>query len=434
MSSASSEPAAPPAPAAVADGGPISLLVATRKGAFVLSSDDARRSWTIDGPHFLGHIANHLVLDPRDRRTLLLAARTGHLGPTVFRSRDRGKSWHEASRPPAFPKVPAGWRDPDAEQGGLPSWQQAGRRRFEPLAGAGPEPAAAAAAPEGGRVVDYVHWLSPGHPDERDTWYAGSSPQALFRSEDGGDTWSPVSGFNDHPRWSEWTGAGEDGTPDGSLLHSILVDPRDPRHLYVGLSGGGVFESVDGGSDWRPLNRGTAADFLPDPDPEFGQDPHCVRMHPLEPDVLWQQNHCGIYRLVRPAERWHRVGEAMPREVGDIGFGIALHPRDPATAWVFPMDGTSVWPRTSPGGRPALYRTRDAGASWERQDRGLPLEQAWLTVYRQALAADRHDPVGVYFGTTSGEVWASPDEGEAFACIARHLPAVQAVEVAAWGP
>ncbi len=410
--------------------GCVSLLVATKKGAFFLGADGSRRHWTLQGPHLLGHIVNHLVLDPRDRRTLLMAARTGHLGPTIFRSTDEGRSWKEASKPPAFPKLPKGW-EAAPKQGEPPRWQQAGRRVFEALPGGGPD--AAVPEPPGGRVVDFVHWLTPGHASEPGVWYAGSSPQALFRSEDGGDRWEPVSGFNDHPQWATWTAAGQDGTPDGSLLHSIGIDPRDPAHLYIGLSGGGVFESVDGGADWKPLNAGSGADFLPDPDPEFGQDPHCVRLHPLAPDVLYQQNHCGIYRMERPKARWERIGDNMPRDVGDIGFGIALHARDPDTVWVFPMDGTEVWPRTSPGGRPAVYVTRDAGSSWQRQDRGLPPEQAWFTVYRQALAADAHEPVGVYFGTTSGEVWASANEGETWHCAARHLPLIQALEVAEWG-
>ena len=155
-----------------------------------------------------------------------------------------------------------------------------------------------------------------------------------------------------------------------------------------------------------------------------------MRLHPLAPDVLYQQSHCGIYRLERPQERWVRIGENMPREIGDIGFPIVLHPRDPRTAWVFPMDGTQVWPRTSPGGKPAVYATRDAGKAWQRLDRGLPPSQAWLTVRRQAMTADSGDPVGIYFGTTSGEVWASGDEGASWTSIARHLPLIHAVEVA----
>jgi photosystem II stability/assembly factor-like uncharacterized protein len=371
--------------------GPVLLLVGTRKGVFLLQSDAERNHWSLDGPHFLGHLSYHAVLDPRDGRTLLAATRAGHLGPTVFRSTDLAKTWNEASRPPAFPMAADG---------------------------------------ETGRVVHHVFWLEPGHSSEPGVWYAGCSPPALFRSEDAGDSWTPVAGFNDHPKWASWTQNGEDGTPDGSLLHSINIDPRDARHLYVGLSGGGVFESHDGGEDWHPLNQGSVADFMPDPRPEFGQDPHCVRLHPLAPDILWQQNHCGIYRMDRPEGVWQRVGDNMPRDVGDIGFPIELHPRDPDTAWVFPMEGTDVWPRTSPSGRPAVYVTRDAGESWQRRDEGLPGEHAWLTVLRQSMATDRHDPVGVYFGTTTGEIWASADEGADWTCIARHLPHVFSLEVA----
>ena len=161
----------------------------------------------------------------------------------------------------------------------------------------------------------------------------------------------------------------------------------------------------------------------------YGHDPHCMIQHPARPDRLWMQNHCGVYRIDRPAERWERVGKNMPAEVGDIGFGIVSHPRDPDTAWVFPMDGTGDWSRCSPGGRPALYMTRDAGASWTRQDRGLPPEQAWWTVKRQAFCADGQDPLGLYLGNTGGEVWASMDEGQSFRCIFRHLPHIYAVTV-----
>ena len=374
--------------------GSVALLVGTRKGAFILRSDAGRRRWRLAGPHFFGHIVHHMVLDPRDRKTLLVAARTGHLGPTVFRSTDFGRSWREAKPPPAFPKAKEG---------------------------------------EKGREVDHVFWLTPGHASEPGAWYAGTSPQGLFRSADGGETWDPVAGFNEHPMRGKWTGGEQDGTPDGPKMHSILVDPRDPAHLYIGMSSGGVFESRDRGASWRPLNAGCRADFLPDPFPEYGHDPHCVRLHPLAPDRLYQQNHCGIYRMVRAEGRWVRIGEKMPKAVGDIGFPLALHPRDPDTLWVFPMDGTSVWPRTSPGGKPAVYASRDAGGTWRRLDRGLPRAQAWWTVKRQALGVDAHDPVGIYFGTTSGELWASADEGKRFACIARNLPHIYSVEATELG-
>ena len=368
----------------------VTLLVGTRKGAFIYRGDAARRGWQVDGPHFLGSIVNHLVVDPRDGRTLLLAAKTGHLGPTVFRSLDGGRTWAEARQPPAFRKAETG---------------------------------------ETGRAVDAVFSLSPAHASQPDVWYAGTAPVGLFRSCDGGVTWEPVTGFNDvlYPRIQDKVNPG----PDGALLHSILVDPRDARHLYIALSVGGVFESADAGASWTPLNRGVEANFLPDKDAEYGHDPHLLALHPLKPDRLYQQNHCGIYRLDRPGVEWRRIGRAMPTEVGDIGFPIVLHPRDAECAWVFPMDGTEVWPRVSPGGRPAAYRTRDGGASWQRLDRGMPSEHAWWTVKRQAFCADSGDPVGLYFGTTSGEIWGSTDEGETWSRLAAHLPHIYSVSAAA---
>ncbi|MGE0372126.1 MAG: WD40/YVTN/BNR-like repeat-containing protein [Gammaproteobacteria bacterium] len=369
------------------------LLIATRKGAFILRADPKRRLWSLSKPIFLGHIVNHLVQDPRDPKLLLMACKTGHLGPTVFRSTDRGRTWQESARPPAFSRAPAGGK---------------------------------------GRAVNHVFWLTPGHASEPGVWYAGSSPQGLFRSGDGGASWEGVAGFNENPMLEAWTGGEKDGTPDGPKLHSINIDPRDPAHLYLGCSSGGVFESVDTGRSWTPLNRGCAADFLPVKDPEFGHDPHCVRLHPLLPDRLYQQNHCGIYRMERPEGRWVRIGDNMPKKVGDIGFPIVLHPRDPDIAWVFPMDGTAVWPRTSPDGRPAVYGTRDGGRRWRRLDKGFPQKDAWFTVFRQAMTCDDRPKVGLYLGTTAGEVWGSTNEGGSWSCLARHLPEIYALETAVW--
>jgi hypothetical protein len=225
-------------------------------------------------------------------------------------------------------------------------------------------------------------------------------------------------------------GTVQDGTPDGPKLHSIQVDPRDPAHLYFAMSGGGVHESRDGGKSFARLLKGLeVVEGFDVADPTF-HDPHCLRISPANPDRLYQQNHCGIYRLDRPGDTWVRIGRAMPAEVGDIGFPMVVHPRDPDRAWVFPMDGQTVWPRTSPDGKPAVYTTRDGGESWQRLDAGLPREQAWWTVKRQAMNADALDPVGLYFGTTSGELWASTDEGANWTCIARHLPEIYSVEPA----
>lgn len=373
------------------------LYIATRKGLWIATSDAARATWTLSEPSFFGTQCHHAVLDPRDGRTLLCASRQWHLGPTVFRSDDLGQTWKEAATPPRFPTG-------------------------EPR----------------GRAVDHVFWLTPGHASEPGVWYAGTSPKGLFRSDDGGVNWAPVAGFNDHPDQATWVGSDKDETPDGGKLHSILVDPRDPRHLYLGMSGGGIFESTDRGEDWRPLNWGVAMDFAPPRDDgseyPFGHDPHCMVQHPSQPDRLWHQNHCGIYRIDRTSppsatDRWERVGKNMPPEIGDIGFGIATHPRAPDTAWVFPMDGTGNWSRTSPSGKPAVYRTTDGGQSWVRKDEGFPTEQAWWTVKRQALAIDDLAPVGLYLGNTNGELWASDDEGDSFRCLFRHLPHIFAVTV-----
>ena len=372
------------------------LMVATRKGAWLFHGDARRRSWRADGPHFLGHTISHVVLDPRDGRTLLAAAKTGHLGPTIFRSTNMGRTWKEAKQPPAFA----------APTNGLPA-----------------------------RSVDHTFWLTPGHASEKDTWYAGTSPQGLFRSEDGGVSWAPLPSVNDSPQFREWMGTVQDGTPDGPKLHSLIVDPQDPKHLLFGMSGGGVHESRDAGLNWSTLIQGMEVVGGFDASNVSFHDPHCVRLSPTQPNRLYQQNHCGIYRMDRTGEPagdvWVRIGRKMPKRVGDIGFPMVVHPHDADTAWVFPMDGTDVWPRTAPEGRPAAYVTRNAGKTWQRQDQGLPASQAWWTIKRQAMTVDAQPNPALYLGTTSGELWIGRDGGERWSNIARHLPEIYAVEVAA---
>lgn len=373
------------------DGSTVTLLVGTRKGAFFLSGSNGS-DWKVSGPHFLGAAVNHLVLDPRDRKTMLMAAHPGHLGPTIYRSADFGQTWKEASAPPAFPKTEDGQ----------------------------------------GESVRFTFWLAPGHESEPGVWYAGCCPPSLFRSEDGGDTWQGVTGFNENPMRKDWAGIGEPfEIPGGNILHSIQIDPRDARHMYFGISGGGVFETHDQGETWQPLNQGIVSYFLPNPTAEYGHDPHALRIHPQDPDLLYLQSHTGIYRMDRKEACWVRIGEAMPEEVGDIGFPIVLHPRDPNTAWVFPMDGTEIWPRTSPGGKPAAYRTSDRGTSWTRQDGGFPREHGYFSVKRQAMVSDRRDPLGLYIGTTSGQVWASHDEGQNWVKVADYLPEIFSLDAVA---
>ena len=304
------------------------VLVATRKGAWLYHGDAARRTWRADGPHFLGHIVHHLVLDPRDGRTLLAAAKTGHLGPTVFRSTDLGRTWKEAARPPAFAKAPEG---------------------------------------EKGRVVDHTFWLTPGHASEPDVWYArhlaaGAVPLGGRRRHLGA-----VSGFNDDPRFPAWMGSEQDGTPDGPKLHSIIVDPRDPAHLYFAMSGGGVHESTDGGRDLEPLINGLEVVEGFDASVENFHDPHCVRLCPATPTGSISRITAASTGSTGRRTQWVRIGKNMPKSVGDVGFPMVVHPRDADTAWVFPMDGTGRLAAHQPGrqarGVRHAQRRQDAGSA-----------------------------------------------------------------------
>ena len=365
--------------------GPLALLIATKKGAFVLRLDAQRRDFALDGPHFLGHIVNHLVLDRRDRRTLLCAARTGHLGPTVFRSDDLGKSWKEASRPPAFP---------------TDERRQRPHGRADLLAGAG-------ARERAGRLVR-GHVAAGALPLRGRRRHLGvgrrlQRPPALAR----------VDG-------------------QGSGRHARRLDPaldqRRPARPAPSLRRAlGRRRASRARTAVATGIRSTAAcspTSTPSPIPSTARIRTacaCTRCGPT----------CSTSRATAAStgssgrrEQWERVGDHMPTEVGDIGFPIVLHPRDPDTAWVFPMDGTQVWPRTSPDGRPSAYVTRDAGTSWQRLDRGLPREQAWLTVLRQAMTADAHDPGRALLRHHQRRaVGQPPTRARSWRALLRHLPA-----------
>jgi photosystem II stability/assembly factor-like uncharacterized protein len=351
--------------------------VGTRKGLFLLESDESRREWRLEGPLLQGWSVFHAVVDPRDG-VLHAATNSEVYGATVHRSADRGRTWERA------------------EELGLPE--------------------------ESGLTLEKTWHVEPGRDGEDGRLWLGGAPGVLFRTDDGGATWEPLASLYAHETRTQWNpGAG------GMCCHSIQLDPNEPSRMYVGISAAGVFRSEDGGESWTPANRGTAADFLPETYPEVGQCVHKVLVHPERPDRLWQQNHCGVYRSDDRGESWERLdGNGLP---SDFGFPVALHPRDPDTAFFVPEEGAEN--RVTSDGRLGVYRTRDAGESWELSSEGLPVP-AWLAVLREGLAFDRLDPFGVYLGTQSGSVFVSPDEGETWTEAASHLPPVLSVEAGEW--
>ncbi len=353
------------------------ILAGTRKGLFLLRGDEDRREWKVNDPLLPGWEIFHAVVDPRDG--MLYACTNSFVyGATVHRSSDLGQTWERA------------------EELGLPE--------------------------ESELKLERTWHLEPGHESQPETLWLGGAPGVLFRSDDRGKTWEPVRGVVEHPTREQWNpGAG------GMCCHSIQLDPSDANRLYIGISAAGVFRTDDGGESWSPANKGTAADFMPDPYPEVGQCVHKLLVHPSRPDRLWQQNHCGVYRSDDRGESWERLdGNGLP---SGFGFPIALHPREPDTAFVVPEEGAEN--RVTCNGRLGIYRTRDGGASWAERPNGLPAP-AWLAVMRESMASDRLDPVGIYLGTQSGSVFVSPDEGESWVEAARQLPPILSIEVAEW--
>ena len=350
------------------------LLVGTKKGLFLLESAD-RREWSLKGPFCEAWPINHAVADPVTG-TVYAAGGNEWFGPAVWKSVDGGASWTHSSEGLAYPEG----QDPVKS-----TWSLA--------------------------VADGA-------------LYAGVEPAGLFRSRDGGTTWAHVAGLDRHPSRPHWQPGG-----GGLILHSIVPHPTDPRRLWVAVSTGGVFHTSDGGETWEARNRGTRMDYAPEDQryPEFGQCVHALAMAAGQPERLYQQNHFGMYLSTDGGLSWESIEAGLP---STFGFPAVAHPRDPETLYLFPLNGDSKG-RFAPEGRAAVWRTRDGGASWQDLREGLPQENAYLTVLRQAMATDPLEPAGVYFGTTSGALFVSADEGERWTCIAAHLPAISSVETVA---
>ena len=355
------------------------LAIGTRKGLFVATSED-RRSWTLERAP-VGDGAIYAVgIDTRRATPRLLASSfSEHWGPSVAHSDDLGKSWQEPDHAPVR----------------YPEWT--------------------------GTALKRVWQLQPGPADQPDVVWAGAEPGALFKSEDGGLSFELVEGLWNHPQRARW----EPGN-GGLCLHTVLPHPTDPRRMTIAVSAAGVYQTVDGGQSWEPANTGIRADFLPGDEPEFGQCVHKIAMHPSAPDQMYAQNHGGVYRTDNGGKQWVSIADGLP---ADFGFPIVAHPHRAGSVYVFPLAGD--FDRRPPEERARVYRTDDAGASWQALFAGLPQEGFHPAVLRDAMCTDGGDPAGVYFGTRGGAVFASPDEGEAWRELATHLPDVLSVRAAA---
>lgn len=354
------------------------LLLGTVKGAFILRSNRQRTRWELGGPYFHGNAVYAMAYDDRAGQRRIWASTQSYWGTFLRSSDDFGKSWTD---PPEAPiRFPA----------------------------------------DTGVSLKNIWQICLGRPNEPEVLYCGVEPAALFESRNGGETWSLVRGLFDHPHRPRWMPSN-----GGLALHTIVLDPAAPQRMYVAISSGGVYRTDDGGASWTARNRGVRAVFLPNKYPEFGQCVHKIAMHPQRPERLFLQNHWGLYRSDDSGDNWTDIANGVP---SDFGFALVVHPRKPDCVYVLPVESDVF--RCSCDGRLRVYRTRNAGAAWEPLMRGLPQKEAYETVVRDAMAIDSLDPVGIYLGTRSGQLFASTDEGKSWKKIFEGLPAVVCVKPA----
>jgi hypothetical protein len=373
------------------------VLVGTRKGGLIFSSDEGRKEWKISDLHFKSWNVMHMTLDTRDLR---LHAAVVHdvYGPSTHYSDDLGANWLQAQQVPSFQRAslskrPLGTPEEVRDEGATLATQE--------------------------KIIK-VWTITPGRESEPGVLYAGIEPGALFISRDRGNTWTINEALYDHPHRPDWIpGAG------GLGLHTIIPDPGDPDRMYVAVSTGGCYRTDDGGKSWFPRNKNVRADFLPDTLPEYGQCVHSMAMHPSQPNVLYQQNHCGVYRTDSSGDDWIDIGDGkLPSR---FGFPIVVHPHEPETIYVALEESDEY--RLSVEGQFAVWRSRDSGDSWQKLTRGLP-ERAYLVVLRQAMAADPLEDAGIYVGTSTGQLFYSRNSGDDWELLADYLPPIFSVDVA----
>jgi photosystem II stability/assembly factor-like uncharacterized protein len=388
----------------------VRVLVGTRKGAFILTSDGKREKWSVSEPLFAGWEIYHLKGSPVDPNRLYASQSSGWFGQIIQRSNDGGKTWHQPGTPPGEPTV---------TPQGMPK-SESNKFAYDTSAATG-KPLTTHQWYDGTQhpwEFKRVWHIEPSLTDA-DTVYAGVEDAALFRSSDGGKNWQELSGLRGHESGAKWSpGAG------GMGLHTIIIDPTNPNRIFIAISAAGVFRTDDAGKTWKPINRGLKSQYLPDPNADVGYCVHRIAQHRSRPNTLFMQLHWNIMRTDDAGESWRKVSGNLPT---DFGFPIEVHAHEPETVYVVPIKSDSE--HFVHEGKLRVYRSRTGGNEWEPLTKGLPQENCFVNVLRDAMAVDTLDKCGVYFGTSGGQVYASPDGGDNWSAIVRDLPPVVSVEV-----